>query len=553
MAASRKLTIRFNQAFKRTVLTQGTVLLEIDLTLKARILLSSGSLLLACAGAGLFGLYNLNQSIDAYAKTISVDYAQERTASLMLVDFKTQVQEWKNVLLRGKDAMQLDKYWAAFQAHAGQVQASANRLAKSLPAGEARVLTEKFASAHAEMGVRYQAGFEAFKASGADPATGDAAVKGMDREPSELLLAVGSKIIEASSASVQRAEQGRDRANLQSLSLLLLVAVIGCVGAVMLARSIYCEIGAEPSAARAVATEISAGNLAVDIAFQKAHGQSLMAAMLTMRDSLALLVGQVRSGSDSMAIASTEIASGNADLSQRTEQQAGALQQATASMEQMGSAVNQNAEGALQAKQLAQRACEVAVQGGATVNEVVSTMLGINQSSKQIADIVGVIDGIAFQTNILALNAAVEAARAGEQGRGFAVVASEVRSLAQRSAGAAKEIKALISDSVRRVEQGNLQVARAGATMADVVAAIQGVSDIMGDISLASGNQSASVAQVGAAVMQIDRSTQQNAALVEQSASATEALRQQANRLVHAVGAFKLAPALGNGNGISLA
>ena len=522
------------------------------MTLKFRILLSCGSLLLACASAGLFGLYNLNQSINAYARTISEDFAQERTASLMLVNFKTQVQEWKNVLLRGKDPKQLDKYWAAFQVHASQVQASANGLTKSLPPGEARDLTEKFSRAHAKMSVRYQAGFEAFKASGADPAAGDVAVKGMDREPSELLLAAGSKIIEASGASVQRAEQGRERANALSLSLLICVAALGCMGAVMLARSIYREIGAEPSAARAVATQISAGNLAVRIDFQKAHSHSVMAAMSTMRDSLALLVGQVRSGSDSMALASTEIACGNVDLSQRTEQQAGALQQAAASMEQMGDAVNKNAEGALQAKQLALRACTVAAQGGAVVSEVVSTMLGINQSSKQIADIVGVIDSIAFQTNILALNAAVEAARAGEQGRGFAVVASEVRSLAQRSAAAAKEIKALISDSVGRVEQGNLQVARAGATMADVVAAIQGVSDIMGDISRASGDQSTSVAQVGAAVLQIDRSTQQNAALVEQSASATEALRQQADSLVRAVAVFKLAPGLGNVGGFAL-
>jgi methyl-accepting chemotaxis protein len=237
----------------------------------------------------------------------------------------------------------------------------------------------------------------------------------------------------------------------------------------------------------------------------------------------------------SVATASAQIAQGNNDLSARTEQQASALEQTAASMEELSSTVRQNADNARQGNQLAQNASTVAVRGGEVVGQVVDTMKGINDASRKIADIIGVIDGIAFQTNILALNAAVEAARAGEQGRGFAVVASEVRSLAGRSAEAAKEIKGLISDSVQRVEQGTVLVDQAGTTMAEVVAAIRRVTDIMGEISAASTEQSQGVAQVGEAVTQMDQATQQNAALVEESAAAAESLKAQAQQLVQAV------------------
>jgi methyl-accepting chemotaxis protein-2 (aspartate sensor receptor) len=259
-----------------------------------------------------------------------------------------------------------------------------------------------------------------------------------------------------------------------------------------------------------------------------------------MRQRFQQMIGSVRSSVDSITTASSEIATGNADLSQRTEQQAGSLQQTASSMEQMTATVRANAEAALAAEKLARSASEVAVRGGATVGTVVSTMDEINASSKKIADIIGVIDGIAFQTNILALNAAVEAARAGEQGRGFAVVASEVRSLAQRSADAAKEIKGLIGASVDRVEAGSRLVADAGKTMSEIVGSVQRVSDIIGEISTAAAEQSDGIGQVNQSVNQLDQMTQQNAALVEQSTAAAESLKDQAARLAQAVGSFRL-------------
>ena len=288
--------------------------------------------------------------------------------------------------------------------------------------------------------------------------------------------------------------------------------------------------------------EIANGNLAVSLSVRSRDeiGQ-LLQGLIEMRDKLAAVVSEVRSNAEGVATASAEIAQGNSDLSGRTESQASALEETAASMEQLGSTVRQNADNARQANQLALNASTVATHGGEVVAQVVDTMRGINDSSRRIADIIGVIDGIAFQTNILALNAAVEAARAGEQGRGFAVVAGEVRSLAQRSADAAKEIKSLITASVERVEQGSQLVDQAGSTMEEVVTAIRRVTDIMGEISAASSEQASGVAQVGEAVTQMDHATQQNAALVEQSAAAAASLNQQAQDLVGAVAVFRLA------------
>ena len=305
-------------------------------------------------------------------------------------------------------------------------------------------------------------------------------------------------------------------------------------------RSITRELGGEPGQAADLARSVAAGDLSARVALRAGDSTSLMAQLKEMQVRLAKVVGSVRANSESVATASAQIAQGNLDLSQRTEEQASVLEKTAAAMEELSATVRQNADNARQAKQLALNASNVAIQGGEVVGQVVDTMKAINDSSKRIADIIGVIDGIAFQTNILALNAAVEAARAGEQGRGFAVVASEVRSLAGRSADAAKEIRSLISTSVERVDQGTALVDRAGATMTDVVGSIKRVTDIVSEISVASAEQSAGVMQVANAVGQMDQVTQQNAALVEESAAAAESLKAQAMELVQIVAVFKL-------------
>jgi methyl-accepting chemotaxis protein len=324
--------------------------------------------------------------------------------------------------------------------------------------------------------------------------------------------------------------------------VLLGLAAFGLVlCGVWIRRSIWAAVGGEPAQAAAVARSVAQGDLSFRVPVAVNDRHSIMAALAQMSEYLVTIVAQVRASSDSIATGSSEIAQGNQDLSHRTEQQASSLEETAASMEELSSTVKQNADNARQANQLALGASTVAIKGGEVVGQVVDTMKGINDSSKKIADIISVIDSIAFQTNILALNAAVEAARAGEQGRGFAVVASEVRSLAGRSADAAKEIKGLITASVERVGQGTALVDQAGATMSEVVASIKRVTDIMGEISAASTEQSAGVAQVGEAVSQMDQATQQNAALVEQSAAAAESLKTQAEQLVQAVAVFKLA------------
>jgi len=362
------------------------------------------------------------------------------------------------------------------------------------------------------------------------------------RPLAENYLGSMKKLVEHCEALLARVEADNTSMTTSSqwtLGLGAIVAVaLGALFAFMVTRSITHRL----QRAAATAEAISGGNLAdavqVDGSDEIAH---LLKALDSMRDNLANTVSHVRQSSQSVAIASAEISQGNNDLSARTEQQASALEETAASMEQLSGTVRQNADNARQGNQQAQQASTLAIRGGEVVAEVVQTMKGINDSSRKIADIIQVIDGIAFQTNILALNAAVEAARAGEQGRGFAVVASEVRSLAGRSADAAREIKALIGASVERVGQGTALVDQARATMAEVEGSIRRVADIMGEISAASTEQSSGVAQIGEAVTQMDQATQQNAALVEESAAAAESLKGQAQQLVQAVAVFRLA------------
>ncbi|MBV8618001.1 MAG: HAMP domain-containing protein [Curvibacter sp.] len=340
----------------------------------------------------------------------------------------------------------------------------------------------------------------------------------------------------------QKIEAQRQQA--QRRSLLVMGGAVG-LGALilLLAVGITSHIRRSLTRAVAVARAVADGDLSERPQVEgRDEFAGLMQSLSDMSDSLQAIVASVREGTDNIAMASAEIAHGNQDLSARTESQASAIEQTSASMEQLSATVRHNADHATQATELALDASQVAVRGGDVVASVVSTMGGISEASKKISDIIGVIDGIAFQTNILALNAAVEAARAGEQGRGFAVVAGEVRSLAGRSAQAAREIKSLISDSAERVERGSTLVAQAGDTMADVVSRIHKVAELMKDVRQASSQQSAGVAQVGEAVHQMDQSTQQNAALVEQVSAAASSLESQSRRLVEAVSVFQIQP-----------
>ena len=381
-------------------------------------------------------------------------------------------------------------------------------------------------------------------------------VKAGDREGSNRVLLqelqpLQTRTIEAMDAMVaheeglvaeaaQEADAAHAAARLQTALLTLAALAIGALLAWTITRGLLRQLGGEPLYAATIADRIAQGDLGVPIDLRAGDGASLLFALRTMRDRLADLVGQVRVATDSIAQASSEVAGGSADLSSRTEAQAGTLEETASSMEELTSTVKHNADNAAQANTLARAASTVAERGGSVVLEVVGTMGAINDSSKKIVDIIGVIDGIAFQTNILALNAAVEAARAGEQGRGFAVVASEVRNLAQRSAAAAREIKALIADSVDKVETGSKLVDQAGSTMQEIVGSIRQVAELVNGITVASQEQTRGIEQVNVALIEMDGVTQQNAALVEEAAAAAQAMQQQAAQLAQLVSVFQL-------------
>jgi methyl-accepting chemotaxis protein len=336
------------------------------------------------------------------------------------------------------------------------------------------------------------------------------------------------------------AEAAYASARLVMLLIGSMALVTSLIAGVLITRGVTRQLGCEPAEAAEIAGQIAAGNLAVHITTRDGDKHSLLFAMRSMRDNLAQIVSQVHASTETIATAAGQIASGNLDLSSRTEQQASTLEETASSMEELTSTVRLNTDHARQANGLAESASDVAAKGGAVVAQVVDTMAAIDVSARKIVDIIAVIDGIAFQTNILALNAAVEAARAGEQGRGFAVVATEVRNLAQRSAAAAKEIKDLIGDSVDKVQAGNRLVEQAGSTMHEVVASVKRVTDIMSEIMLASQEQSSGIEQINNAVTQMDDVTQQNAALVEEAAAAAQAMQEQVNSLNDVVSVFRV-------------
>jgi len=510
---------------------------ETELKLTKKLPLAFGGVLLLAMGASTLELHALNGSIDAYQKTIGVDYAAAQSTASMLIDFKIQVQDWKDVLLRGRDPDSRQRYWSEFEGQEAKVQQTAATLLALLPEGQARAQVAQFAQAHRTMGENYRHGLAAFEAANFDPTAGDASVKGMDRAPSDLLLQARDSVIEGARASLAQAELRRAHASRLSGVLLAVLLCGGILVGMLISRSITGPL----REALKVAQAIAAGNLTGTIAVRsRDETGDLMRALKEMNGGLLGIVSEVRRATDLIAANSGQIATGNQELSVRTEQQAASLEETASSMEELTSTVKQSAERALIASEHVAMTSGVVSEGRATFEKAIHIMGAIDASSARIVDIIGVIDGIAFQTNLLALNAAVEAARAGEEGRGFAVVAAEVGNLARRSAEAASQIKSIIHESSTQVKSGVILVQAAGKAMEDVLVSVKRITDIMQEATATGREQSAGIEQINVAIAQIDEVTQRNAALVEEASAAATTMHNQAQLLARAVAQFDI-------------
>lgn len=492
-------------------------------------------LLLTLAGLSYLRIATLNQEV---GKMVDVRYPKTVVANAIKADVNEATRSMLNVLIM-TDPSQIAKELANIEAH----NASATKAIADLTATTTDPKAVEILKAIGVIRNRFIPGQTKFVGLINEDKKDDAMVKFMfslrpqqGKYFEQLDKYIAYQNAEMISAG-QEASSLTKRTQASIMVLAIVAAIISLVVAFLATRSITRPL----NEAVGVAQRVADGDLTSEIVVTSTDetGQ-MMEALKFMNDSLIRIVAEVRIGTVSIADASSEIASGNLDLSSRTEQQAASLGQTSRSMHELTSTVQQNADNARQANQLAAQASEVAVRGGSVVANVIETMGSITASSKKIVDIIGVIDGIAFQTNILALNAAVEAARAGEQGRGFAVVAAEVRNLAQRSAAAAKEIKTLIGDSVSKVREGSTLVEQAGVTMEEVVASVRRVTDIMGEITSASQEQSAGIAQVNSTILEMDETTQQNASLVEEAAAAAASMQDQAANLARVVSIFKL-------------
>jgi len=509
-----------------------------NLKIGVRLSIGFGILILMTLGMGGTGLQRFAEVNTVNSRIIEKDWVKAEAANVINATTRANARNTMELLI-ADDATQASRVKQSIESNKQIISAALDTLKQLiyLPEGQALLatLTER-RTAYVASFSKVLKQIDAGDKTGAIQTMNSETLPALDalQEPIVALTNLQKKIVVNSSAEV------RDRIA-SATALLIVLTVAGLFVGVGLTWFISRSITRPLSEAVHIARTVASGDLTTkaQITTKDECGQ-LLQSMQEMNDSLVRIVNQVRGGADLMAAATHEIADGNMELSSRTEEQASALEQTAASMEQLASAVRDNFESGMHANRLAESAAQVAAKGGAVVGEVVQTMEAINISSRKIADIIGVIDGIAFQTNILALNAAVEAARAGEQGRGFAVVASEVRSLAGRSANAAKEIKTLISDSVGNVTEGCRLVEQAGSTMDEIVVHVRRVADLMGEITTASKEQTTGIEQVNQAVAQMDTVTQQNAALVEEAAAATQSLDHQANSLVHAVSIFKL-------------
>jgi methyl-accepting chemotaxis protein len=509
----------------------------------AALLVFANVFLVAAAGYAWYAISRLNTQLEnVIAVGNQVESANDLARRAQL-HFKVQVQEWKNMLLRGYDAELYMKHSKGFAEQSAQVRKDLKSLTDSMPRlGIDAKLAEKALAEHEELDRRYADALRAFHGSDAASAHEvDKAVRGMDRAATEHIDDIAKAVQERGEkldAEVAKDAAAEKRLLVAGLVLVALftIAVSAFAGTLVIA-GILRRLQRATEAARTVA----AGDLTahIEVGRDDELGR-LLGSLADMNRSLSGIVGRVRDTAEKVSAASTQIAAGNTDLSSRTEQQASNLEETAASIEEMTATVNQTAQNAAQANQVAAAATQIAQRGGNAVGEVVKTMDGIQASSRKIAEITGLIDSIAFQTNILALNAAVEAARAGDHGRGFAVVAGEVRSLAQRSAEAAREIKSLIGESVERVDAGAKLAGDAGQTMTEIVSSVSRVSQLIADIAGATGEQSAGIAQANTAVSELDKVTQQNAALVEESTAASESLRSLAIAMAEAVKVFRI-------------
>jgi len=500
--------------------------------------------LFVAAGYAWYAIARLNDQIDHTIKEHEVVEATANLARKAQVEFKIQVQEWKNTLIRGNDPALYEKHWKAFADRSQKAKTALVALnGEAKKVGLPGDIADKAIAEHDELDRRYHVAIRSFdgnKESSADVV--DQLVRGIDRAATDNIDALVDKVQEHGDKLALLTAKGAAAEKTGLVIGLVFLTICAALVSVVAGTFTIMAITRRLQKATEVAREVAAGNLTarIEVGRNDELGQ-LLKSLGEMNDSLTGIVGRVRQAASLVDSASSEIAMGNADLSSRTEEQASSLEETAASIEEMTATVNQNAQNASQAAGVAITAAEVARKGGVAVDEVVKMMENIQAASKKIADIIGVIDSIAFQTNILALNAAVEAARAGEQGRGFAVVAGEVRSLAQRSAEAAKEIKSLITDSVDRVNAGARIADDAGKTMVEVVGSVNRVSKIIGEIASATSEQSTGIAQVNQAVADLDKVTQQNASLVEESTAASESLRELAGEMTQAVSVFRLA------------